>query len=64
MHSRPTHREAANAQALIESEEAAHGSHIESLSSDGIGFNGAVLKALSDDADGPQLTVFVPPKPD
>lgn len=56
--------EAANAKNLIESEEAAHGNNIESLSIDAIGFNGAVLKALSDDADGPQLTVFVPPKPD
>lgn len=54
--------EAANAKNLIESEEAAHGNDIESLSIDGIGFNGAVLKALSDDEDGPQLTVYVPPK--
>jgi transposase len=54
--------EAANAKSLIESEEAAHGNDIESLSIDGIGFNGAVLKALSDDQDGPQLTVYVPPK--
>ena len=54
--------EAANAKKLIESEEAAHGNNIESLSIDGIGFNGAVLKALSDDPDGPQLEVFVPPK--
>lgn len=53
--------EAANAQVLIESEEAAHGNNIESLSIDAIGYNGAVLKALSDDAEGPQLTVFVPP---
>ncbi len=43
-------------------EERAHSNNIESLSIDGVGFNGAVLKALSDDADGPQLTVFVPPK--
>lgn len=54
--------EAANAQNLIESEEAAHGNDIESLSIDGIGYNGAVLKALSDDETGPQLTVYVPPK--
>jgi transposase len=54
--------EAQNAQALIEREEAAHGNEIESLSMDAIGYNGAVLKALSDDADGPQLTVYVPPK--
>lgn len=56
--------EAANAQALIESEEAAHGNDIESLSIDAVGYNGPVLKALSDLADDPQLTVFVPPKPD
>jgi hypothetical protein len=54
--------EAANAQALIESEEATHGNDIESLSMDAIGYNGAVLKALSDDADGPQIMVYVPPK--
>jgi transposase len=53
--------EAANAKALIESEEAAHGNDIESLSIDAIGYNGAVLKALSDDAEGPQLTVYTPP---
>jgi hypothetical protein len=56
--------EAANARNLIESEEAAQGNNIESLSIDSIGFNGPVLKALSDEAAGPQLTVFVPPKPD
>jgi transposase len=56
--------EAANAQALIESEEAAHGNDIESLSIDAVGYNGPALKALSDSADGPQLTVYVPPKPD
>lgn len=54
--------EAANAQSLIENEEARHGNDIESLSIDAIGYNGAVLKALSDDADGPQVTVYVPPK--
>src|SRR5262245_39887706 len=54
--------EAANAPNLIESEEAAHGNDIEGLSIDAIGYNGAVLKALSDDADGPQVTVYVPPK--
>lgn len=56
--------EAVNAKNLIESEEAAQGNNVDSLSIDAIGFNGSVLKALSDDADGPQLTVFVPPKPD
>jgi transposase len=54
--------EAANAQPLIESEEAAHGNDIEQLSIDAIGYNGAVLKALSNDAAGPQVTVYVPPK--
>jgi len=53
--------EAANAKALIESEEAAHGNDIESLSIDSIGFRGEVLKELSDDPLGPQLTVYVPP---
>jgi transposase len=56
--------EAVNAKNLIESEETAHGNNIESLSIDSIGYNGPALKALSDEADGPQLTVFVPPKPD
>lgn len=54
--------EAAHAKNLIESEEAAHGNNVESFSIDAIGFNGAMLKALSDDPDGPQLEVFVPPK--
>jgi transposase len=56
--------EAVNAKNLIETEEAAHGNNIESLSIDAIGYNGPALKALSDEAEGPQLTVFVPPKPD
>ena len=56
--------EAVNACALIESEQAAHGNDIESLSIDAVGYNGPVLKALCEDADGPQLTVYVPPKPD
>jgi len=49
--------EAANTKNLIESEAAAHGNEIERLSIDAVGDNGPVLKALSDDADGPQLTV-------
>jgi transposase len=53
--------EAANAKDLIESEETAHGNNVERLSMDGKGYNGAVLKALSDDPQGPQLIVFVPP---
>lgn len=54
--------EAADAKHLIESEEAAHGNNIESLSLDSIGYNGAMLEALSDDPNGPQLTVYVPVK--
>ena len=54
--------EAAHVKALLESEEAAQGNDIESLSIDAIGYNGAVLEALSDDPAGPQVTVYVPPK--
>jgi transposase len=54
--------EAANAKDLIKSEETAQGNNVERLSMDTIGYNGAVLKALSDDPEGPQLTVYVPPK--
>ncbi len=53
--------EAADAKELIESEEAAHGNNVEQLSMDAIGYNGAVLKALSDAPDGPQLVVYTPP---
>jgi transposase len=53
--------EAANATQLIASEEHAHGNDVESLSIDRIGYRGDVLAALSDAADGPQLTVYVPP---
>jgi transposase len=52
----------ANAQALIEHEEKVHGNDIESLSMDAAGYNGPVLKRLSDEVDGPQLTVYTPPK--
>lgn len=55
--------EAVNAQALLAQEETAQGNDIAALSIDRIGFNGAVLQALSDDPDGPQVTVYVPPKP-
>ena len=51
----------ANATQLITSEEHAHGNDIASLSIDRIGYRGDVLAALSDAADGPQLTVYVPP---
>jgi transposase len=53
--------EAANAIALITSEETAQGNDIASLSIDRIGYRGDVLAELSDAEDGPQLTVYVPP---
>jgi len=53
--------EAANAKPLIASEEQAHGNDIASLSIDRIGYRGDVRAELSDAADGPQLTVYVPP---
>ena len=53
--------EAANAKQLIASEEHAHGNDVTSLSIDRIGYRGDVLAELSDAADGPQLTVYVPP---
>src|SRR5215475_7741312 len=53
--------EGANATHLITSEEQAHGNDIASLSIDRIGYRGDVLAELSEDANGPQLTVYVPP---
>jgi hypothetical protein len=53
--------EAANAIPLIAREEQAHGNDVASLSIDRIGYRGDVLAELSDAADGPQLTVYVPP---
>jgi hypothetical protein len=53
--------EAANAKPLIASEEGAHGNDVASLSIDRIGYRGDVLAELSDAADGPPLTVYVPP---
>jgi transposase len=53
--------EGANTTALITSEEQAHGNDIASLSIDRIGFRGDLLAQLSEAANGPQLTVFVPP---
>lgn len=55
--------EAANAAALLAQEEQAQGNDITALSLDSIGFNGPVLHALSEAADGPHVTVYVPPKP-
>jgi transposase len=53
--------EGANAKSLIMSEEQAQGNDIDSLSLDRIGYRGDVLAELSEDAQGPQLTVYVPP---
>lgn len=53
--------EAQDAIALIEAEEQAHGNDIEQLSMDGIGFNGEVLRTLTD-SDGLNVTVFTPPR--
>jgi hypothetical protein len=53
--------EAANATQWIAREEHAHGNEVASLSIDRIGYRGDVLAALSDAADGPPLTVSVPP---
>jgi hypothetical protein len=53
--------EGANAPPLIMSEERAHGNDIASLSLDRIGCRGDRLATLSEDANGPQLTVYVPP---
>jgi transposase len=53
--------EAANATQLIATEEHAQGNDVASLSLDRIGYRGDVLAELSEAADGPQLTVYVPP---
>ena len=53
--------EAANAKRLIASEEHAHGNDIANLSVNRIGYRGDVLAELTEAADGPQLTVYVPP---
>jgi hypothetical protein len=52
--------EGANAP-LITSEAQAHGTAIASLSIDRIGYRGELLATLSEDANGPQLRVYVPP---
>jgi hypothetical protein len=52
--------EGANAKSRIMSEEQAQGNDIVSLSVDRIGYRGDVLAELSEDAHGPQLTVYVP----
>ena len=53
--------EARDAIDLIEAEEQAHGNDIEQLSIDGIGFNGEVLRTLTD-GDGLNVEVFTPPR--
>ncbi len=53
--------EARDAIDLIAAEEQAHGNDIKELSMDGIGFDGEVLRNLSD-PEGPAVAVFTPPK--
>jgi transposase len=53
--------EGADAETLLRCEEAAHGNDVQALSLDGAGFQGPVLRALTDPA-GLQVEVFVPPK--
>src|SRR4030095_14866980 len=53
--------EGANATHLITSEEQAHGNDIARLSIERMGYRGDLLATLSEDANGPQLTVYVPP---
>ena len=52
--------EAADAIALIEQEETAQGNDVEGLSMDGAGYNGPVLRELTD-PDGLNLEMTVPP---
>ena len=52
--------EAANAPTLIETEQAAHHNQVQALSIDSIGFNGPMLRTLTD-PEGLDLTVYVPP---
>jgi len=53
--------EAMDAVQLVRQEEAAHGNDVESLSIDGAGFNGPMLRQLEDPA-GLAVNTFVPPK--
>jgi transposase len=52
--------EAADARPLLEAEHQAHGNRVAALSIDGVGFQGPVLRDLSDPTDL-DLTVYVPP---
>jgi transposase len=53
--------EAADAAELVRQEEVCHGNRIEQLSTDGIGYNGRVLREL-EDPEGLALDVYVPPR--
>jgi transposase len=53
--------EAADAVTLIRQEEEAHGNDVKSLSMDGVGFNGSVLRELEDPA-GLAVDTIVPPR--
>jgi transposase len=52
--------EAADAVELIRQEEAAHGNDVQSMSIDGAGFNGPLLREL-EDPDGLNVDTYVPP---
>jgi transposase len=52
--------EAADARTLLETEQAAHHNQVEALSIDSVGFQGALLRELSQ-PEGLNLTVYVPP---
>ena len=53
--------ESADALALVEQEQSAHGNDVEKLSIDGAGYDGPVIREL-ESAEGPDVKVFVPPK--
>jgi transposase len=53
--------EAGDAAELVRQEETTHGNDIESLSIDGIGYQGPVLQELQS-PEGPALDLYVPPK--
>lgn len=53
--------EAADAVTLLRQEEQAHGNDVQALSMDGAGYDGQVLRALTEPA-GLNVEVFVPPK--
>lgn len=53
--------EAKNAVNLVETEQHAQGNKVESLSIDGVGFNGPMLREL-EDPNGLAITVFTPPR--